>query len=207
MESSGRKRQKLMRRASGEFVCFVDDDDEVHDAYVEEILKASSGSPDVVTFDAVIDRRGHLTPISFVMEEDSPANAKYQANHLCAWRTDIARRVAWAPELGYGDDQVWYKPLHIGTPGLSAAHVPLLMYRYNQNPNTTRNQTAGQRRIARRYCGNSLGVFLEDGEILVQEGRHRAPSGPGLVVVRDRHNRVTVRQVSELLCAGRFQIK
>lgn len=44
------KRNDLLLRAQGDYICYVDDDDKVPDYYIEEILKAIENSPDVVGF-------------------------------------------------------------------------------------------------------------------------------------------------------------
>jgi len=49
-KSIGQKRQELLEKARGDYVCFVDDDDEVPEYYVEEILKAIETQPDCVGF-------------------------------------------------------------------------------------------------------------------------------------------------------------
>ena len=44
----GAKRNALVRRARGAYVCFVDDDDEVHSRYVELVTAALATRPDCV---------------------------------------------------------------------------------------------------------------------------------------------------------------
>jgi glycosyltransferase involved in cell wall biosynthesis len=46
--SIGVKRQRLLNRASGEYILFIDDDDTVLPNYLEEILKALESKPDSV---------------------------------------------------------------------------------------------------------------------------------------------------------------
>jgi len=48
--SVGAKRQKLLERATGEYIVFIDDDDWVADFYVSEILKAIKYTPDCIGF-------------------------------------------------------------------------------------------------------------------------------------------------------------
>ncbi|MDP2651957.1 MAG: glycosyltransferase family A protein, partial [bacterium] len=48
--SIGFKRDALVQLARGDYVAFVDDDDTVSPAYVDQILAAIESEPDVVTF-------------------------------------------------------------------------------------------------------------------------------------------------------------
>ncbi len=45
--SVGAKAQRLIERATGDFVCFVDDDDDVPDYYIAELLNAIDNNPDI----------------------------------------------------------------------------------------------------------------------------------------------------------------
>jgi glycosyltransferase involved in cell wall biosynthesis len=46
----GRKRNNLLSKAAGDYLCFVDDDDAVHPSYVATILGELESSPDCVGF-------------------------------------------------------------------------------------------------------------------------------------------------------------
>ncbi len=54
----GAKRNMLVEKAKGDYVCFIDDDDLVPDYYVSEILKAIETNPDCVGIDGVIVMQG-----------------------------------------------------------------------------------------------------------------------------------------------------
>jgi glycosyltransferase involved in cell wall biosynthesis len=47
-KTTGAKRNELLLSAHGEYVCFIDDDDEVYSWYISSILKAIETSPDCV---------------------------------------------------------------------------------------------------------------------------------------------------------------
>ena len=47
----GAKRQALLDIARGEYIAFVDDDDDIKPDYVAEILSAIQQGPDVITFE------------------------------------------------------------------------------------------------------------------------------------------------------------
>jgi glycosyltransferase involved in cell wall biosynthesis len=52
--SIGAKRQRLLERAEGEYIVFVDDDDIVMPNYIDSILKALESGPDCVDMDILM---------------------------------------------------------------------------------------------------------------------------------------------------------
>lgn len=54
----GAKRNRLLDRAQGEYVCFIDDDDHVPPDYVSAILKALATRPDCVGFRLMFYQNG-----------------------------------------------------------------------------------------------------------------------------------------------------
>lgn len=54
----GQKRNDLIGQSSGEYICFIDDDDFVSDNYIEKILKATDSKPDLVGFNTIISFDG-----------------------------------------------------------------------------------------------------------------------------------------------------
>lgn len=57
--SIGEKRNTLLGRAQGRYVCFIDDDDRVAEDYVTSILAAISDSPDCVGFLVSVTENGN----------------------------------------------------------------------------------------------------------------------------------------------------
>jgi glycosyltransferase involved in cell wall biosynthesis len=58
---TGEKRNELLMRARGEYIWFIDDDDEIYPWAIEEVLKASETSCDVMAIngDYTVDGAGH----------------------------------------------------------------------------------------------------------------------------------------------------
>src|SRR5262245_5464049 len=95
----GTKRNRLMERATGRFLVFVDDDDEVCDDYVRTIISAVEHHPDV----DVLGLLGEITfrgkhPRRFIMStrfrEYATRSGGYERppHHLNPTRTEVARR-------------------------------------------------------------------------------------------------------------------
>lgn len=175
---SGVKRQRLLDRAAGLFVAYVDDDNEVADDYLGTLLGAISErsfSTEVFTFDLRFivpdgrpDERWKMCPLP----PDRPAGVM-PLSHLCAWRSDIARTVGWSPDLGYGDDQLWVGAIIVGMGGLPTwVHLPRVLYTYRFDPAQTANQTPARVEHARGYFGGGLRVFRHhrNGHIMVEAG-------------------------------------
>lgn len=173
---SGAKRQRLLERACGAYVAFVDDDDEVATTYVREIVARCDATVDVITFRLDMLRAGKRAERwRLGLHPDDRARGRMSANHLCAWRRDLARAVSWCPALGYGDDQAWYGPLLASGLARREAHVPRPLYRYLWSADSTANQKPGALAAARDYWGEGLGCYRDDGGRLYVQcgGRQR----------------------------------
>jgi glycosyltransferase involved in cell wall biosynthesis len=109
----GDKRNKLMERAQGEYVCFIDDDDRVMMDYVSLILKALECKPDVVGIIGIITWDAqkpmffrHSTEYKADKTRTMPQREQmYERvpNHLCPTRTEIARKFPF-PRLNLYED-------------------------------------------------------------------------------------------------------
>ena len=104
----GMKRNILIGEASGEYICFIDDDDIVGNDYVERILNALQSSPDVVVFDAFRFENGkpdRVVKYGIEYAKDyHDKNAYYRLpNHLMVVKKDIADKVPFKPK-NFGED-------------------------------------------------------------------------------------------------------
>lgn len=154
---SGAKRNRLMQRAGGEYIAQVDDDDQVAGDYVQRLLTAITHRPDAVTFNLrrldVTTRKARLMVLSIHYLADHirlgpwPARAcGMSANHLCAWRRDVATLISYPPDIGYNDDCSWYKPLLRSGLVQTEVHVDRVLYHYHYHPAETRNQAGASLR-------------------------------------------------------------
>jgi hypothetical protein len=102
----GTKRNKVLDKAKGEYVCFIDDDDMVTDIYVSSILKCLENKPDVVELVGFLPH--HNLP--FIHNLNCGGHFKKDGiqfrtpNHLNTVKTEIARKVRY-PEISHGEDQ------------------------------------------------------------------------------------------------------
>ncbi|KKN67205.1 hypothetical protein LCGC14_0463780 [marine sediment metagenome] len=113
--SIGAKRDALKILVNGEYMCFVDDDDDVSDDFIKEILKGMKGNPDVIVF----KQRAIIGDMKGIIDFDlKNHNEQFTPNKVtkrkpficCAWKSSLGKRVKF-PDLMYGEDSGWLKPL------------------------------------------------------------------------------------------------
>jgi glycosyltransferase involved in cell wall biosynthesis len=107
----GAKRNILLNRASGDYLCFIDDDDRISVDYVDQILNGIKENPDCCSLVGEITFNGK-DPKMFVHSIDYneyfEKNGVYYRppNHLNAIRSDIAKKFVF-PSLNHGEDTDW----------------------------------------------------------------------------------------------------
>lgn len=219
--TSGEKRHLLATRSRGNYRCFVDDDDEVTPTYVSCLVEGCLSGADVVTFNMkvvnapivgsatqrgrnILRTRGDELWRLGVYPHHRSAGMM-TANHLCAWKKEIADQVAWDPLLGYGDDQLWYKPLYFSGLVKTDWHINRVLYRYLYNPESTANQKQERVNTAKDYVRRGLHVYQDQGGSLLIQTK-KSDNNPSLnsrmVWVRDRMNTVTLADSSKLRVLG-----
>ena len=112
--TTGNKRNRLIKRAKGTYIVFIDDDDAISCDYIPSILEAITHDPDVITFNgwmttdnvARIDFRiGLGFPYTAVNYENKIIYLRYP-NHLCPIKRTIAEQVLF-PNATFGEDYKW----------------------------------------------------------------------------------------------------
>lgn len=108
--SVGLKRNKLLNAARGEYVAFVDDDDEVPEYYVDEILQAATVHPDCIGIVGVIrEQSGNNLfkhSIEYVGWYTGGDGTYYRTpNHLNPIKREIATAIRFDPSMSFGEDR------------------------------------------------------------------------------------------------------
>ena len=107
----GSKRQRLLERAQGKYLCFIDDDDDITDAYVEDFLAMFRGGFHTMRL------RGTMREYTFVHStsvklsdpmatKDNPPIFQRPPNHLNPMLSDIAKLIRFKSAV-YGEDLDW----------------------------------------------------------------------------------------------------
>lgn len=108
--TTGEKRNRLLEKAKGDFIVFIDDDDEVSDDYVESIIQAIDSNPNIdcigmkgkITFDGANEKKWIIsTSCGGWYEKD---NMYFRTpNHISPVRRQIALKVKF-PKIMIGED-------------------------------------------------------------------------------------------------------
>lgn len=108
--SIGTKRNSLIAKASGEYVCFIDDDDDISDDYIKCIVGALKSKPDCVGIEGkLISLSGESIFRHSIQFQGwyTGSDAYYRTpNHLNPVKRNIAVMVGF-PISNFGEDH-WY---------------------------------------------------------------------------------------------------
>ena len=107
----GEKRNQLLDAATGDYIVFVDDDDDVHKKYVRLILSAIKTKPDCVGMQGIIHRPGmegfvfkHSLKCKEWKEDVKKKMFFRTPNHLNPVKREIATRVRFVDKMNFGED-------------------------------------------------------------------------------------------------------
>lgn len=137
-KSIGQKRNELVEKASGEYICFVDDDDKVSPKYVSRILEGLESGSDVITFLVQYKSRRDSFLVYYSKDFEKDAIPIYTdsngrrftnrlPNHLMPVKRELALKAKF-PEIYFREDAIYaerLKPL-IKT----QFEIPLILYHY-----------------------------------------------------------------------------
>jgi glycosyltransferase involved in cell wall biosynthesis len=109
--SIGQKRNLLLRKSRGTYVCYVDDDDRVHENYIKTIFEKLKSNPDCVVLTAVMTTNGknpQLLIHSIKYKTWFVENGTYYRppNHLTPIKSSIAKLFRFPPKNS-GEDVEW----------------------------------------------------------------------------------------------------
>lgn len=138
----GKKRNELVERATGEYICFVDDDDTVSDNYISSILDCIEKKPDAIGIELNFYHNRALRGIAYHSaknagwwERDStkPGYEKeyYRfINHLNPVKRELAIKCPF-PEENRGEDMEYSRKLFKLIKSELYITTPIYNYYYN----------------------------------------------------------------------------
>lgn len=134
--SVGAKRQKLLERAQGEFIVFVDDDDFVSENYVKSILRATRSKPDCIGFLIKCNMEGvektAITSNRYEKWMDGQDGFDYNRTiyHKSPVRRSIALQIGFN-DLRYAEDADYSKRLKESGLLVHEEFIDEVLYHYN----------------------------------------------------------------------------
>lgn len=139
-KSIGEKRNNLLNKAVGEYVCFIDSDDWVSKDYVKLIMDAIQIKPDCVSLKGVYIVDGEIDglfdhSITYPRWETRKGDTiKYlrNTNHLNTIRRDIAVQFKF-PEKNFGEDHDYSKQLQKSGLLKNEVYISEVLYEYRYN--------------------------------------------------------------------------
>lgn len=158
--SIGAKRNALLARATGDYVCFIDDDDTVSDDYLPSILDALGQQPDCVGFKSdryedgrFVGRCTYSLSVQREREVSIPGECwqfERWPNHLTPVRRELAIAAGFE-DWCYGEDRQYAKCLRKAglTPESREVFIDKVLYHYWLRFEHNR---AGEVAHPRRWC-------------------------------------------------------
>lgn len=110
--SIGSKREALVKRAAGKYLCFLDDDEHIAPNYVEVLVRLCAKDCDVCTFKNLTKTDTYWTIIDMSLNYhvDDQANPNYTTRrrpwHVCPVKSVYAKMIHF-PDTNYGEDAAW----------------------------------------------------------------------------------------------------
>ena len=135
--SIGEKRNWLLDRAEGEYLCFFDDDDMPTPNYIKLLMKALESKQDCCSLKGIITFDGQNPEVfehSIKYREwktTTNDNPKYERppNHLNAIKSTIAKRFRF-PEINHGEDSQWSEAIFKSGLIQTEAYIEEVLYNY-----------------------------------------------------------------------------
>ena len=139
--TTGYKRNLLIQESQGEYVVFIDDDDDVYDYYVSEIINTLESNPNVdcIGINGIITFNGSNAKKWIVSKEyktwHETAEVYYRTpNHLTPIKRSIAIKTPY-PDVTKGEDFAFsiavYDLIHTEV----IIEKPMYHYKFNQSHN------------------------------------------------------------------------
>lgn len=132
--SIGKKRQGLVERANGKYLCFLDDDESVSPDYIETLMRMCQSDNDICTFRAIVKMQNFWTLVDMqlnTLENEQLTPDKTVSRppwHVCPVKSVYAKMFGF-PDKNAAEDFVWMEKVlkccHTET------HTERILFQYN----------------------------------------------------------------------------
>lgn len=139
--SVGEKRNILLNKSVGKYVCFIDDDDEIASNYLIKIISALNSNADVITFCGDYVENKIRTPFSISMVHRNNYNHtnlfSRLPNHLCPVKRQIALSCQFT-DKNFGEDSDYAERINKYIKNEFHIQDKLYFYMYDSNTSQTK---------------------------------------------------------------------
>jgi glycosyltransferase involved in cell wall biosynthesis len=129
----GAKRNELMAMANGDYICFVDDDDEVAPNYIKVLMEGIKRDVDVVQLNGIITTNG-TNPKRFEHSlkyneyKTKPELYERYPNHLNCIKHELVNYIKFQ-DINMGEDTIWATTVkNLGVLKTEYSHDEILYY-------------------------------------------------------------------------------
>lgn len=134
--SIGKKREALVQRADGKYLCFLDDDETIAPNYLETIVRLCHKNADVVTFRNFTTTDFYWTVVDMSLENEINEEAnpdrivRRRPWHICPVKSEYAKLYSF-PDTNYGEDWTWFEKVlkHCE----NESHTDAILHAYNHS--------------------------------------------------------------------------
>lgn len=138
---TGTKRNNLVNRAKGDYVWFIDDDDDIHDDSLFHIFHAIEKTPDVIGFNGKMTTNGGQEAkfkiskdLPYTTIRDNQGKIVYlrHTNHLCPIKKSIAVKIPY-DNIYFKEDYNYSIALKNSNLINTEVFIPIELYHYQYN--------------------------------------------------------------------------
>lgn len=137
----GRMRNKLLNRAKGEYVAFVDSDDNVSSTYISDLMEGINKGVDCCSLRGVITWDGvnpelfeHSIKYNYYATTANEIKYERYPNHLNCIKSSIAKQFQF-PEISHGEDTDWAWQIFQSGVIKTEHYIDKVLYHYQFKPN------------------------------------------------------------------------
>lgn len=134
----GIKRNKLLDRALGDYIVYIDDDDMVSDDYTRKILQAIEGNTDCIGISGTIttngkdERQWHISKEYGTWYEKNKIYYR-TPNHISPVKREIAVKIRF-PEISFGEDAIYSRNIHPHLKTENIVEGNIYYYKFKRKP-------------------------------------------------------------------------
>lgn len=169
-DSIGTKRNRLLGRAAGKYLCFFDSDDTPSPKYISLLMQAVESDCDCASLKGMYSsdcKEVGIFEHSIKYKKWETVNGEIKflryPNHLNLLRSSIAKRFKF-PETSFGEDHIWSTAVHKSGLLKTEHYIPEIIYHYNYISHKMKySQNDEQSFIEDYFSNNPNGKFIDIG--------------------------------------------